>query len=533
MTAHVHRSTPARRRAREIAGIAAATAAIVLSASGPVHAASSSPDAAVAPATAAATKTKALPVPGNAEIFSWIRDLTAHGYRRTGTPAGRRAAEYMVRRFTQFGLRDAHIETVRSYAWEAKRWGLKVGATPVDAFPVAHSFRGPGKTAVGAFSTGAKGRTAPLVDVGSGTAADFAKADVRGKVVLFDMRFLALPLSIFQVASEFYWDPDLTMKPTDVLDQPYLSNFADFANRAVAAGAVGFVGVLADYFDSNRYFNEDYRRAQVTIPGMWITRAKGIAVREALKADPAASATITLEGRRRAVTGRTAIGFLPGRSRETVLVQSHHDSVWDGAVEDGSGSAEVLALAKHFGSRPASSRARTLMFTTFDTHFTGYQAHQAFLKRYIAKPRAGRKIVANVALEHIAKRATVAGSGKLAVSSMPEPRGVLQNTGPKVRALLKDAIVKNDLRRMAILPAAIFGGAGIPTDASFTYYSGVPVLSLISGPMYLYDRQDTLDKVVKTDLQPMARAFASVIEGLDDVPTGEIGDGVPIKQGTR
>ena len=36
---------------------------------------------------------------------------------------------------------------------------------------------------------------------------------------------------------------------------------------------------------------------------------------------------------------------------------------------------------------------------------------------------------------------------------------------------------------------------GIPTDASFVLLAGVPIVSLIAGPMYMYDDADTMDKV--------------------------------------
>ena len=39
-----------------------------------------------------------------------------------------------------------------------------------------------------------------------------------------------------------------------------------------------FVGVLTDYYDSNRYYNELYRALNVSIPGMWVTKAEGARV---------------------------------------------------------------------------------------------------------------------------------------------------------------------------------------------------------------------------------------------------------------
>ena len=40
------------------------------------------------------------------------------------------------------------------------------------------------------------------------------------------------------------------------------------------------------------------------------------------------------------------------------MVQSHHDSVGPGAVEDASGSAEVIALAEHYGRLAAQGAVR-------------------------------------------------------------------------------------------------------------------------------------------------------------------------------
>lgn len=482
----------------------------------------------LAPPAAAASGARAA-VPGNERIFSWIKGLTGPGYRRSGTPASAHAARYVRDRFRAFGLKGVRFEEARTFSWRASRWGLSVAGQRIDSYPVAHSLDGPRPS--GPFSTGPAGLRAEIADVGDGTDADFERVDVRGRIVLFNMRFLRLPFSLFQAASEFYWDPRHTLQPTDSLDNPYLTNFPEVPVEAMRRGAVGFVGVLQDYFDSNRYHNEYYRRERITPPGLWITRRDGERVRSLLAAGPGpAQATLVLDGRRAPATARSVIGFLPGRTRQTVLVESHHDSVWKGAVEDASGTAEVLALARHFSRRPRSSRRKTLMFTTFDSHFTGYQGHQQFVRRYVDRRPGGRRMVAAVALEHIARHARIEADGSLRVTRLAEPRGVLHNTSARVRSAIARAIIRNDLERTALLPANVFsafGGnacdaTGMPTDVSFVYGAGVPVVSLISGPIYLYDRADTLDKVAREDLQPVARAFSDVVRALDRTPAGDI-----------
>ncbi|PRB07476.1 hypothetical protein CQ047_13950 [Microbacterium sp. MYb72] len=60
-----------------------------------------------------------------------------------------------------------------------------------------------------------------------------------------------------------------------------------------------------------------------------------------------------------------------------------------------------------------------------------------------------------------------------------------------------------------------FFAGGIPTDASFTFVSGVPTISLISGPLYLYDDADTIERIDRAQLVPVARFFADLVDDAD------------------
>ncbi|WP_320671169.1 M28 family peptidase [Patulibacter defluvii] len=468
-----------------------------------------------------ATPTPAAPgVPSTAEILGWTTDLVDLGPRRTGTPGGRRAADYVADHFRRFGLQDVHFEEATSYRWQAERHGLRVGGTAFDSFPSQHSFIG-GPTWTGRFSTGPGGRSAELVDVGDGDASGFGGKDVRGKIVLFNLRF-QVPNLLLALVMEHLFDPQLSLftEPETVLQaNPYLTNYVTALNRAQAAGAVGFVGVLADYFDSNRYHNEYYRRQPVTVPGLWVTAGVGAQIRSRLR-DGQRQATIDLEGDRRAVTARTVVGALPGSSRETIMIQSHHDSIGPGAVEDATGTAEVLALAKRFGAEPAGRRRKTLLFTTFDSHFTGYQSHEAFVRKYLWARSTPYDIVANVTLEHIARNGRVK-DGRLLVTDKPEPRGVFRGAGLATWPIVNQAIAEHGLDRTLTLSAATLGG--MPTDADPIYRAGgVPTISLISGPVYMYDDLDTIDKVHVPSLRPVAAAFSQVVDRMDALSKAQL-----------
>lgn len=467
--------------------------------------------------------------PRTEAIFSTIQEVVDIGYRRSGTPEVYEAAAYVRCHFEALGMVDVGYERAETWMWETDRHDLQVAGERIDSFPMAHSFTTPGEPSE--FSTGPDGLQTEIVDIGSAGAIDMAGVDLEGKIALFDLTF-DLPNLALLALGEFIWDPGVTLaSPPDTLfgANPYITSITSAIEAAKEAGAAGVVGVLVDYFDSKYYYNEFYRRLDITMPGLWVTADEGARIRELMADDAPTTARLDLEGRRELVEARSVVGVLPGQSKETIQIQSHHDSTWDGAVQDGSGVAVLLAMAEYFAQQPAETREKSLMFTTFDTHFTGYQAHQAFVEKYVTEQATPYELVANVTVEHIAKQA-VNNDGALELTGLEEPRGIMQNLSPALRLRLIDEVIEHDLRRTVVMSAnrtnsvsELLGAEGLPTDASFIYLSGVPTVSLIAGPLYLYDRADTIDKVNVDDLLPMTRAMTGLVEAIDDTPADRIG----------
>lgn len=442
------------------------------------------------------------------EIFRTIEDLVAMAPRATGSPSGERAASYVADRFKQAGL-DTEFLEVDSYAWKAEAHGIEVGGEHIECSPILHS---------GLASHDWTGEVrhrldAPIVDIG---ADPVKKHDVKGKIVLFDLAFTmttahTLPLTVY------LYDPDRRVRNREVLGSrnPYVTSLARVMRDAMRAGAVGLIGVLRDYPESHRYHNEYYRRTLFSLPGAWITRSAGEDLRRRLAGDEGTSARLTLDVRRERVTSRTVIGVLPGRTDDTIMVQSHHDSVSPGAVEDASGTAEVIALAEHFGAEARAGRARekTLMFVTFDTHFTGYHSHMEFARKFVLAADAPYNIVLNATIEHVGLRAVRGADGGFETVNETEPRGIFVNVNPAFTRRIAKLVKRHELYSTSLLGAAALeaSASGIPTDASFTFVAGVPTVSLVSGPLYLYDDADTIDRIDVDQLEPVARFFADVI----------------------
>ncbi len=458
-------------------------------------------------------------VPSTQRIFGWIEEIVAWGPRRTGTEANARATAWVKCKFESFGLQDVHYVPATSWSWEATRHHLQVNGLDVDSFPIA--FSGVTANQPSRFSTGPMGLQAQLVDVGNGTPLDVALKRVKGKIAVFNLKFL-ISTAAFLPLMESLWDPTLSTFDAQLfVANPYQTNFTAVVKRLMDAGAVGVVGVLSDYHESNRYYNEYYRVLEMTVPGVWVSPGDGAKLRTWLKGSSYNTARIDLEGSRKAVTARAVVGVLPGRTKDAVLVTSHHDSVWEGAVEDGSGTASVLAQAQYFSSRPEGQLDKSLVFVTMDSHFTGYQVHRAFGDIWL-KPDAPYKVVANVTLEHIAKQAVKRG-GQLVLDGQSEVFGIFESFKKPLSDKLKASVKLHDLRRTAILSAhGLCGTVGIPTDA-FACVVGIPTASLISGPAYLYDEADTLDKVAQDKLVPVAKVFSAFIEAIDRTPSDQIG----------
>lgn len=457
-------------------------------------------------------------MPTSDAIQSWIVELAAFGARWPGSDAIHKAEGFVKSHFEAAGLTDVRFEEVTTWTWEAEEHSFSVGGVDVDAFPAYHSGAIMGRS--GEFGTDAEGVTARLVDIGD--ASGWSPEDVRGQIVLFDLKFL-ISGGVVAQAADFLWDPELSLAESEAARSqanPYLTNMTDVIEALVEAGAVGFCGVLADYFESNRYINEYHPGSEMPIPGMWISPGEGERLRSQLADDPnAVDAVLVLRGRQTETKARVVIGELKGDSSETIQVQSHHDSAWQGAVEDASGTAEVIALAHYFGAQKPETRRRTLLFTTFSSHWTGYQVHDTFAEKYTA-PDSPYDIVANVTVEHIGRHGVIdPDTRELTIDDQPEPRAFIHNVSLDLQERIVELVKENDLRRTVLISDQVIG---MPTDASSIHYEGVPTISFICGPAYLYDEVDTPDKVRVEDLAPVALTFAGLIDTIDETDRDQI-----------
>jgi len=228
-------------------------------------------------------------------------------------------------------------------------------------------------------------------------------------------------------------------------------------------------------------------------------------------------ARLVLDGTIEPATAYNVIGYLPGKTDDIIMIHSHHDAPWASAVEDASGVAEVLALAKYFAQVPAHSREKTLMFVTLDTHFTMYEGHLDLIAKIREK---NMNVIADIVLEHIGKE-IIEKDGKMLETGYVCPRGIFVTENPYLISVTSQAVEKNGLDRTVLLPTYTI--LGVPTDAGDFNRAGFTIISLISPPLYIYDIADTPDKVAVNQLNPVATAFADIIEAIGKAPASVAG----------
>ncbi|MHA1632875.1 MAG: M28 family peptidase [Candidatus Freyarchaeota archaeon] len=467
----------------------------------------------------------------NDEILGWIREIFSFGYRRPGTQADCKAEDYIVRKLEEFGITDVEKQPYQISRWEADKWGLTVSGEEVPCFYTPNT----------AF-TGSEGIDTDMVYVGDGSDEDFEAVDVKGKIVLVDVHFPLLRIEALGNMGYFVWDPAGTLSDFAHPATWIYPNWWRAYRLACLHRAAAVVGVLADYpTNEDRiyipYFGPlchdlpDWFLSHIGlpgkipgwIPGLWVNKAHGTRLVELVKEGGGkARAHLTLTGSVEPSTTHNVIARLPGGGDDVMVVHSHHDGPWSSAVEDASGVAEVLAVAEYMAKTPRSERNKTIVFLFTSSHFGGPARGDAtFIE---GNPDITSKLMLDVCIEHIAKDFDVK-DGEWVDTGMPEPRSVFVHGGSneiarEMASILADEVKRHDLRRLIILPGNT--PLGVPTDANAFYRSGYPIYSYISGPEYLFDPCDTIDKVAADQLNPVASAFIKVIQKMDKAEPSKV-----------
>jgi hypothetical protein len=447
-------------------------------------------------------------------MLSWIREIVSFGIRRPGYPEDLRTESYLEEKFREFGLERVAKEPVPVNYWRPSRTSLSLDGSDFPCAAIPYTAWTPNG-----------GLSAEAVYVGEGSAEEFDRADVSGKVVVFEARFGDLPAGLLKRNALVVQDEGNTI-PDGVLHVAnwLITNFGAYY-EAQLRGAAAVVGLLIDSPVDGCSYYVPYDGYLKDLPAVWVGRELAGSVREAAK--EAKSARLLSSGESRAGDSHNVVGWVPGKTAETILLTSHHDAPFASAVEDASGLAVLMALASHFGKR-SRTLERNLLFVAASGHFHGGVGNRVFVENHREDWLADT--VAALGMEHIAEEVESDGAGGYRTTGLPELRAVFSVQNAPLVALLDEGLKRWGLDRTLVVPPYLFGPEP-PCDSAPFFTAGIPSACLISGPLYLFDESDTIDRVRAQDLAPAARFFQGLVEGIDKTPRTALEAGLERRRG--
>ena len=263
-------------------------------------------------------------------------------------------------------------------AAEYSKLGLQVRRQPVDMQPLWYPTRlvasyaaGSGGSRTGPLQTmfpinetkgtPASGITADAVWVGIGAAPDLGGRDLKGKAVLVYSTFV--PGGRSHSAS----------------DRAGLFNSDTLVTKA---GAAMIINVMA--VPGNGQFNpEGAPEGPDTVPTLTISQDEGFMLRDMLAAGQHVQISLRLDiEEREGLKTENIYATLPGMSDEQLVIVTHTDGFFQGAMDNASGMATGIDIARHYAAMPREQRPRTMVFMALPDHHHGEAGRTLAIKTY-------------------------------------------------------------------------------------------------------------------------------------------------------
>jgi hypothetical protein len=452
------------------------------------------------------------------EIMGWVDTICEPESRRPGEPGNLKAEDFTFKKFKEFGLKDVRKEPVRITLWRADKWSLTVqsknGEVVVPSFYVLNTGFTP-----------REGITADLVYLRRGSVKDFESAEVRGKIAVIDMDYATLPvLPLVLLKSYYVYDPDESFlwwdaQPATWVRRNWKPNYWEKGiditksayDLAIKHGALAVVWILMDQPTNINSYYAPYDGIMKKMPALYVGKHDGRKLREMVRGGNVRG-TLVLNGTKRPGVMHNVYGVLPGKSRDAILITSHHDSPFKGYTEDGTGMGMVLALAKYFARVPQGEREKTLILMGSAGHFYGSEGIRSWIE--VHRGDYVKDIVLNLNMEHIAAREFIEDEkGSFVDTGLMQTRGIFINNNRHYKEAIREALNNNGLGRTLVVAITALGKEP-PGEGRHTHSVGIPIIHYISGPTYLLVNADSRDKVNPKELVPAARTFIEIVEKL-------------------
>ena len=438
------------------------------------------------------------------DMQNWIQEIVDLGIRRPGSPENHATEQYLVNKFEEFGLVDIKKEPIPLNYWAHRSTELSIANTgkKIGSFSVPYTAW-----------TSDEGLTAEAVYIGHGSQAELDAVDLKGKIAVLDVQFSVLSGAMLRSGTHFEYDPGKTIPDGPLHVANWLIVNFNTIYEVQRRGGVAMLGILNDSPIDGPDFYAPYDGFLKELPAAWVGREHGELLTQL--AQQKEKLHFKSLGTTSEVNSHNILATVPGQGDETIILTCHHDAPYASAVEDASGLAELLWLARHFAERKEKLK-RNLVFVASSGHFHGGIGNRVFVEQHRDGLPQKKPSLPSV-IEHVAEESDSRRHGRL-----PAHRPTRTSVSDHRQKTLPYSICSNQPSKNGSSSASwpsmpICSAPNLPAIVPPFFTAGIPSVCHISGPLYLFDPYDTLDKVRSEDLDRVAGLFREYIEQIDNI----------------
>ena len=405
--------------------------------------------------------------------------------RLPGTSADHESMAYMTEAFERLGLTVERFPFTLPSDWRPTDFSAHYTVAGGDtvalntAFPVARTR-----------ATEPGGMTVEAVWVGVGSGADFIGRDVSGKAAVIYSTFV--PGGRSHSASS-------------------RAGLFNANARAVELGAAAIINVMGvpgnGQFQPEGGINE--------IPHFTVSQDEGFALKEHLDNGERVAVHLELEvPELRNVDTEYTIATLPGMTDEQIVVMTHTDGYFTAALDNGSGMASALELARFYAARPLEERPRTMKFIQFPDHHHGEMS----LRRFVNEQWPWDKVAVKLTMEHPSQTLLYMYNDSLTPTNAVGAFRWNALGSPEF-----EAMVFETLREFGV---SVYAMEDRPKNGRFA-----PSFHIIDHVIY-HTSLDVPELVPASGLERATRAFAAALDRSNDMTLAQLrGPGFPYSRG--
>lgn len=223
-------------------------------------------------------------------------------------------------------------------------------------------------------------------------------------------------------------------------------------------------------------------------------------LRDMLAAGERVQLTVKLAIEERAgLTTENIYAVLPGASDEQMVILAHGDGFFQGAMDNASGMATGIDMARHYAALPRAQRPRTLVFVTIPDHHHGEHGRGVLIKTY-----DWSKVAAILNLEHTSQTLLYIYNQDLVTANAVSARRWYVSGSPAFQQLVKSTLQDFNVSVYTVPERNAGGSLGALTPFA-------PAFHIIDHVIY-HTTLDTPELVPAVGLAYSERAFLSVLD---------------------